>query len=80
MMMGVVFFQYKGLESNKMKNINLLIQIDIMFLKRTIEEIQECVGNIQEENKGQQVMLIQTVHHILIMTDRHSSDSIPMMQ
>ena len=35
-MMGVVFFQNKRLESDTMKNIKRLIQIDIMFKKMTV--------------------------------------------
>ena len=58
MMMGVFFFQNKRLESDTIKNIKRLIQIDIMFLKMTILKIQECVGHIQDKNEGQQVMFI----------------------
>ena len=58
MMMGVFFFQNKRLESDTIKNIKRLIQIDIMFLKMTILKIQEYVGHIQDKNEGQQVMFI----------------------
>ena len=49
-MMGMVFFRNKRLESLTMQNIKIIIQINIMFSKMTILKIQEYVGHVQEEN------------------------------
>ena len=52
------FFQNKRIESYTMKYIKRLIQNKCYVIENDYKKIQECVGSIQEENKGQQVLLI----------------------